>query len=180
MKNIVKSQKRNKKIQENKCLSCIYREEDICIKRDINIYNKDNEYCVFYYKAKPKRFHISSAIIGVISSLLIFRLFRKKKMKKIIYIFTLFLLYNNNIYAKPIDLTGTIPYYIEENDNVYAVNIGNYIMDIYGNKDDFVIYDYSDYQNLTEADKLKLMQKIIGKIPNCIYFPAYNNKQTDI
>lgn len=100
-------------------------------------------------------------------------------MKRIVYILVIFLLYNN-IYAKSIDLSGTLPYYIEEGNNVYAISIGNYIMDVYGSKDDFVIYDYSDYQNLTETDKLNIMQKIIEKIPNCIYFPAYNNKQTDI
>lgn len=78
MKNIVKNQKRNKKIQENKCLTCIYREEDICIKRNINIYNKDNESCI-YFEKKTENNPILYFLIGVVSYFVINLIFFKSK-----------------------------------------------------------------------------------------------------
>lgn len=75
----MKKKKQKQKIK-NKCLSCIFRENNKCIKRDLNIFVDETQPCIYYDKQQKRT--IINFILGGLSSFIIFKFvnnFSKKK-----------------------------------------------------------------------------------------------------
>ena len=111
----------------------------------------------------------------------------KIKTKNIIkFSLTLFILLVsicNIIYTRPIDLTTTIPYLLDEDSNkLKIVQLGNYTIDIYGQDfEDYEIFDYdTDYKILNAEQKYSITSEIFKYIPNCLFIPYFQNKDYDI
>ena len=89
----------------------------------------------------------------------------------------------NIIYTRPIDLTTTIPYLLDEDsDKLKIVQLGNYTIDIYGQDfEDYEIFDYdTDYKILNAEQKYIITSEIFKYIPNCLFIPYFQNKDYDI
>lgn len=87
------------------------------------------------------------------------------------------------VYARPIDLTMTIPYLLDEDSNkLKIVQLGNYTIDIYGQDfEDYEIFDYdTDYKILNAEQKYLITLEIFKYIPDCLFIPYFQNKDYDI